>query len=105
MLGRVTPSFARIACSQWKKYVLEANNGALRPAQLQMAPFSVRSTQLQRFPRDHGPEKNYRKKMKKKTTEEMKKYMIDSEKLMSEMKRLEVKKQADFKMESSRELK
>lgn len=105
MLGRATPSFSRIACSQWKKYVLGANNDALRPAQLQMAPFSVRSTQLQRFPRDRGPEKNYRKKMKKKTTEEMKKIMMDSEKMMTEMKKLEATKQADFKMESSRELK
>ena len=105
MLGRATPGLARIAFSQWKKYVLEANNDALRPAQLQMAPFSVRSTQLQRFPKDRGPEKNYRKKMKKKTAEEMKKFMIDSEKMMAEMKKLEVKKQEDFKMESSRELK
>lgn len=105
MLGRATQGLARIAFSQWKKCVLGANNDVLRPAQVQMAPFSVRPTQLQRFPKDRGPEKNYRKKMKKKAREEVKKFMIDTEKMMTEMKKLEAQKQENFKMESSRELK
>ena len=43
--------------------------------------------------------------MKKKAREEVKKVMIDTEKMMTEMKKLEVQKQEKFKVESSRELK